>query len=116
MGVLGSVTAAAVGWVLRAERKFALGLTRADHDEICETRQAILENNLREIKAMLVETNREAREHRQRISKALEMSDREAQKYRERQNETLRRLEVKIAVLRTQKGSPPTGDTGNFPR
>ena len=60
---IGAVIAGAFSWLLRLERR-PRGITRKEHDEICQRRQAEVKEDLSEIKNILKEQDRQSREYR----------------------------------------------------
>lgn len=81
-------------WVLRTERKMARMLSRSEHEAICDKRQADLAKALAGIQHTLECQDQRSSTHRANVSRQLTG------------------IAVKIAVLQTRAGNPPTGDTG----
>lgn len=92
------LTAACTGlaWVIRTERKMARMLSRTEHENICDRRQKDLTRQLASIQKTLQDQDDRSSTHRSAISAKLTA------------------ISVKIAVLQTRAGHPPTGDTGSY--
>jgi hypothetical protein len=76
---------AVFGWALAVERRIFNRVTRRE-----------LKESLDEIKAHLSCQDKEAAEHRDRVSRQLHT------------------IGIKVAVIQTRMNHPPTGDTGTF--
>lgn len=87
---------AAVGWLVKLEHWKGKVLTRQEHHDLCEDRQKQLDKKLDTILTRLDIQDKEARQHRHRMSNLVQS------------------IEIKVAVLQTQRGQAPTGDTGRF--
>jgi len=97
-GLLAMVSAA-FGWLLRLERRSGRTAQRmSDHEHSCERRQEDLKDHLTKIEHMLERQDEETREHRERI------------------NNSIHAIGLKVAVLQTRAGLPPSGDTGTHHR
>lgn len=103
LAAVGAAITASVAWVMRVERKFGTALTRKEHSDICEQRQEAMKEDLAridkrfdELTEMIREDQGYAREHRERMANAVHA------------------IGLQVAVLRTQAGNPPSGDTGRF--
>lgn len=95
---LWAAAAAAIAWVFRIERWRGRMLTRAEHEAICQQRQ------------------KEIAERLSAIQRTLESQDDRSSAHRASVSRQLTGISVKIAVLQTRAGNPPTGDTGTHPR
>jgi hypothetical protein len=93
-GTVWTVAGAAVAWFVRTERKMARMLSRHEHEAICDKRQKDLTEKLASIQHTLECQDERSSSHRASISSKLT------------------NIAVKIAVLQTRMGTPPTGDTG----
>lgn len=97
-GTIWTAIGAAIAWVVRVERWKGKMLSRTEHKEICEDHQTELKSKLDTILKRLDRQDEESREHRERVSNSLHS------------------IGLKVAVLQTQRGTPPSGDTGNHRR
>jgi hypothetical protein len=94
-GTAWAALAASFAWMWRTERKMARMLSRSEHESICDKRQEDLAKKLGAIQHTLECQDERSSTHRASISRQLTS------------------IAVKIAVLQTRSGNPPTGDTGS---
>ena len=67
LSAIGAGVGAAFLWMLRLERR-PRGMTREEHDKICNRRDELISKSFDEVKSILKEQDERAREHRHMVN------------------------------------------------
>jgi hypothetical protein len=88
-----------LSWLFRLEYRLNQGLSREEHERICDRKHLELTKKFDELGEFLTRTEQERREDRAKTAEALAASSREDREYRERVSNSLHAIGLQVAVL-----------------